>query len=49
MDEAYTSWSGEEAERFPTLVDLLLHHGGMTEFAENVLHSVKDCAKEELA
>jgi len=31
-DEASTSGSGEEAERFPTLVDLLLRHGGTTEF-----------------
>ena len=47
-DEAGSSGSGEEAQMFPTLVDLLLCHGGTTEFMENILRLVKEHAKEEL-
>jgi hypothetical protein len=47
-DEAGPSEFGEEDQRFPTLVNLMLRHGGTTEFAENILRSVKERAKEEL-
>jgi hypothetical protein len=48
MDEASTCESREDAERFPTLVNLMLRHSGTMKFAENALCVVKGRAKEEL-
>jgi hypothetical protein len=47
-DDAGLSETGKEDPRFPTLVDLMLRHGGMTELTENLLRSVKEQSKEEL-
>ena len=47
-DEAGTSDASEEDPRFPTLVDLMVRHGGSTDIAETLLRGIKECSKEEL-
>ena len=47
-DEAGPSGAHEEDPRFPTLVDLMLRHGGSTDIVETLLRSIKERSMEEL-
>jgi hypothetical protein len=47
-DEARTSGTGEEDPRFPSLIDLFVHHGRSIEIVEGFLPGIKERTKEEL-
>ena len=47
-DEAGTWMSMDDDGRFPSLVDLFLHHGGSLEIGQELIRGVKACTKEEM-